>query len=404
MIFVDINGNIGDQLFQYATARSLSIDKNTDFLMDLSYYEENNSEKFQLNHFNINIEKQIDKKEIEKYSNVKTINERIPSENYVEYIKLNVPNENVYLKGKWENEKYFLHNIHYIKNDLKIITPPKDKYEKIINEINLKNDVCVSVMRNETMNSYSIAQEGICTENYYQNSMNLISHKIKNPTFIILTDDKKWVEKYINTNFSTKIIEFDDLKESFERLQLMTCYENFIIGNDNISWWGAWLSQNKNKTVFAPTPWFNSFTKQNVLCPDWIHIKSDRSDLFNNSSTTIFELKNEKALSKIKCEDIEKDIGHYGFKINISKSPTNMAFLLDNSVDEELIIELKLFSLKKGVIIIDYGEENNIALGYKKGHSIRYLHLFKISLSNLNLKFNDDTLSIENIIIKKIIK
>ena len=51
MIFVDINGNIGDQLFQYATARSLSIDKNTDFLMDLSYYEENNSEKFQLNHF-----------------------------------------------------------------------------------------------------------------------------------------------------------------------------------------------------------------------------------------------------------------------------------------------------------------------------------------------------------------
>ena len=33
-----MNGGLGNQLFQYATARSLSLDKNSDFLMNLSFY------------------------------------------------------------------------------------------------------------------------------------------------------------------------------------------------------------------------------------------------------------------------------------------------------------------------------------------------------------------------------
>ncbi|MDR0912688.1 MAG: hypothetical protein LBM96_08850, partial [Methanobrevibacter sp.] len=57
MITVKITGGLGNQLFQYATARSLAHDLNTELYLDISYYSNINLQehvKYLLNHFNIN--------------------------------------------------------------------------------------------------------------------------------------------------------------------------------------------------------------------------------------------------------------------------------------------------------------------------------------------------------------
>ena len=409
MIFVDIMGGLGNQLFQYATAKSLALDNDVDFLMNLSDYEKEDAKnvdhvEFKLNHFNVDFKKQIDDNGIKNYEDVKTIVEPLSSDNFAKFINLNNYSGNLYLKGYWQDERYFKHNASVIKNDLQVIDAPNKKNKKMLDEISSTNSVCLSFRRGEYLDPYFIAQFGVCTEEYYKNAIKLLTRKLDNPTFFIFSDDVEWIEENVKLDYPTIPVNFNGVGEEHEELRLMYSCNHFILANSSFSWWGAWLSKNKDKTVFAPTPWFNSYTKQSILCPDWIQLKCDRSDLFKKFNSKIFEIINSKDLDKIELKGFETGIGEYGLNLNSVSENARIIFKFDdsfkNSKDDEYLIEFKLFSNKKGLIKVDYGNQRKIALGYRKGYSNKYLHLRDITLKNLIFEISDDSLIIENIAIK----
>lgn len=409
MIFVDIMGGLGNQLFQYAAAKSLAIDKNTELLINLEDYEKEDAKKvdhveFKLNHFNIDLDNMITTPdEIKNYGNVNEIIEPLSSHNFVNYINLNKYESNIHLKGYWQDERYFKHNSNAIKHDLTITTPPNKRNKSLLDEINNSESICLSFRRGEYLDSYFIGQYGICTKDYYKNAIKFISKIVEKPVFFIFSDDTDWITDNVKLDYPTIPVNINGVGYEYEELRLMANCNHFILANSSFSWWGAWLSNNINKKVFAPTPWFNSFTKQHILCPDWIHLKCDRSDIFNQAEKKSFELITEKDLDYLQYKKIDKTIGKYGIKLLINKE-SQIKFNLDQqniSNNKEHIIEFKIYSENNGIIKVDYGERI-ITLGYEKGFSNKYLHLSEIDLNSIKLTFNDEKLSIDNITIKPV--
>jgi hypothetical protein len=182
-------------------------------------------------------------------------------------------NKNFSLSGFFQSEKYF---INYRKIVLKLFRFPivKNKlFENYLGLIKNKNSVAIHIRRGDYLNNPKARYfHGILGENYYKNSIRYIRSRVKNPLFFIFSDDVDLVKKTFFFFNNEKYI-FIDTKSSINDLHLMSNCKHFIIANSTFSWWGAWLSKNKNKIVCAPKKWVRArISTRDIIPENWIKI------------------------------------------------------------------------------------------------------------------------------------
>ena len=112
---------------------------------------------------------------------------------------------------------------------------------------------------------------------YYNKAISAIELKKSNLHYYIFSDQPNEVSKYIDLNRSQFTIVAHNIGDSnaYADLWLMSLCSNFIIANSTFSWWGAWLSNNPNKLVYAPNIKKSGITSWGFigLIPDnWILI------------------------------------------------------------------------------------------------------------------------------------
>ena len=93
---------------------------------------------------------------------------------------------------------------------------------------------------------------------FYYKAIEYLENKLNdNITYLVFSDDIKWCKE----NFNKKKFVFIDGEESdkdYLELYLMSLCKNFIIPNSTFSWWGCYLSKNKNKIIISPKLWFKN--------------------------------------------------------------------------------------------------------------------------------------------------
>lgn len=138
-----------------------------------------------------------------------------------------------------------------------------------MNKILQNNSVSIHIRRKDYLNkTNSVVYGNICNEKYYYDAIQTIRGNIKNPVFMIFTDDPEWVNK--SQLFKDMIIvsgkyNGDELMD----LYLMTQCSSHIIANSSFSWWGAWLSDEKKGIVIAPSRWFNNHEQTDMIPKRW---------------------------------------------------------------------------------------------------------------------------------------
>jgi len=276
MIHIRIRGGLGNQMFQYATARHLSYKYNTDLALNTEYFyntpKKDVKRKYQLDVFNI--DKNI-KTETKVNPIIKLI-QKIFLKFFGDKIQISIANLilkiklSVYLNGYFQNEKYF--------SDIRAILLKEFTLNKEINEetkktkeIILKSEaVCLNVRRGDYLRPDYLKIYGICSMEYYTKALEYIKQRVENPLICIFSDDPEWVKK----EFKIDNVLFTDNRtiSDYEQMYLMSLCKHNIMANSSFSWWGAWLNQNPNKIVIGPKQWLvnKSSEELDIMPKDWI--------------------------------------------------------------------------------------------------------------------------------------
>jgi hypothetical protein len=295
MIIIKLQGGLGNQMFQYAIGRKLSILNKTELKLDLSFLLDRTPRSnftyrdYNLNIFNLKIESATSE-EIKPFVNHldNKIKRKIYSylflgknKKYIYEKQLTCdPNifkltGNIYLDGYWQTEKYFSDIKNILYNDFNIKIPQDEKNQEITKIIKNSNSVSIHTRRGDYItNKQTYNVHGICDLDYYYNCVNLLLKQIENPHFFIFSDDHKWAKENLKLDYLMTFIDHNNASKNYEDLRLMSQCKHNIIANSSFSWWGAWLNKNPDKIVYAPQKWFNDSSRDTKdLIPDqWIKV------------------------------------------------------------------------------------------------------------------------------------
>ena len=261
-MYLLILGGLGNQLFQLAFAKYLSLKFNKKiFLIDCTGFAKK-KRKWELHNIKIKSNKiakliiffiyYLSKLNISLYRKFNFIFlKSFFFENEKTYLTNRAP---LVLYGYWQNNVYLKNTIIFIKNKImNNLSKNKILFNNfMINKNNKNIYVAIHVRRDDYFSSKD-SIHGVCTPLWYLRAFNKLKNNINNLVPIIFTDDVNFVRCKININ--AHIWKSSSTESNFSDLAVMSMCDHFIISNSTYSWWAAWLSKNRNKKVVVPKFW-----------------------------------------------------------------------------------------------------------------------------------------------------
>lgn len=192
---------------------------------------------------------------------------------YDERVFINTRDE--YLIGYWQTEHYFRPiRQEIIKAFAFPLFEADSKNDVLSKELQQRCSVALHIRRGDYLKISNTS--GICTINYYKKAITHIKKSTSADLFSIFSDDIDWCIEQLGSiigKTDIRFVNWNKGKESFRDMQLMSLCKHNIIANSSFSWWGAWLNQNPDKIVIAPSRWMNSEGWSEIIPDGWIRIQ-----------------------------------------------------------------------------------------------------------------------------------
>ena len=286
---------IGNQLFMYANAYSLSKSYNYQLFIDNTsgYFKKKDQLRtYELNNFHIeenlatsdlkfdthskNLKRKILIK-LDKFRKYRSfILEKKDANKKTFFTKINLDNysNKLFLEGHFESEKYF----YEYKDDLKKIFKVKNNLLEnnnlYMNDIKNNNSVSICIRQNRysegrLKNNDKSLKFTKDTIDYIHRAITYIKKKIDNPMFFVWSNDFKNLREHFNEK--EYVFVENSINKSLNDFHLFNFSKHFIVGPTSFHWWGAWLNNNPNKICLRPKN-INPSNNNDFWPSDWIPI------------------------------------------------------------------------------------------------------------------------------------
>lgn len=283
MIYLRLDGRIGNQLFMYSFARNISEKRENELIViddkevikknyrnSLMDYELTNvkyvhdhkllysAEFFKQNlifFFYRVVRKKMSfnrrfafEKKYQKFFNK---NGLILCENgYLEY---EIPaTKNVFINGYFQADKYFEDIRQDVIKVLSLSNKTLELFFPDVVKIRNRNSVCISI---KVQHNVGNSMYDVCNDGYWQKAIEYICNNVENPLFFICSDDVEYVKNHLIDCTKYDAVYQDPKIPVNVSLAIMGKCKNFVIGNTTFGWWAQYLSDYEKKIVVAPSKW-----------------------------------------------------------------------------------------------------------------------------------------------------
>lgn len=255
MISAELNGGLGNQMFQIATTYVLALQNG-----DQCGFNFANKPMFQGqwgNAYRRNIFKKL-RPLPPRWRPVYIYRERGLGYQRIPYYK------KMLLRGYFSDERYFgdyRKEIVKLFSDEETIKLMRESYYPL-----LKNSASYHVRRGDYMQFPDVYVT--LGEDYYGAALKHIESRHKIENILVFSDDIQWCKE----NLSDPRMTFVEDQPDYMDLYLMSLCDHNIMANSSFSWWGAYLNTNPDKIVCAPRIWFKDkgpANAEHLFCKNW---------------------------------------------------------------------------------------------------------------------------------------
>lgn len=293
MIYADLKGRLGNQMFIYAFAYTLSKENKDEGIRFcgaksgncLVNYRLRNVDSVEIKAYSMPLTSKALMKlyaKKEKHSGRTELYEfegkhkalytakglYLCQNGYLAFKRDDCKKSDIFINGFFQSEKYF----EKVKNEIREIFTPTNPVGganlPLFHEIqDTPEAVCVDFRLGDYMNN---PLHGLCTFDYYKRAIEYMKSKLKHPIFYVFSTDIDYVEKQLKNCVGGHFVFEDGRNSDYEKLRLMSSCKHFIITNSTYDWWAQYLSENTEKIVVAPSKWFAQKCPCDIYLNNWI--------------------------------------------------------------------------------------------------------------------------------------
>lgn len=276
-VIVQLLGGLGNQMFQYALGRAISLRTGAPLLLDrnvIRFARQETPRSYDLDIFEMQ-PTFATRADISAYHShgaglvgkiAYRLRGRLRTPEIVhqthfayqpEILKLQPP---LYLAGLWQSYQYFADIEDVLRKDFKFrdeLPPPAAVYA---HDLARPGAVCLHVRRGDYTEPKHAKFIGLSSIDYYRRAIARVREFVEQPVFFIFSDDLDWCRTNLHwLGGAARFVDYEvppGAKVHAADLQLMACAEYFITANSTFSWWAAWLAGARAKLVVTPREWF----------------------------------------------------------------------------------------------------------------------------------------------------
>ena len=243
MIYVELYGRLGNNLFQTAAAATLAKNYGTGFLPISKTKDCIDG----LKPFYDNVYRNVPKPVL--------MTKEFPFElREASHFYHPIPfKDGMLLRGYYQSYKYF--DSDYIRELFSASDEIKEEIYDKYPMLREKEVTSINVRRGDYL--LLIDTFPICGMSYFKQAIEKIGSQ---GCFIVTSDDIQWCKKQFGKLKGNFI--FVENEPTYIDFYIPTLCKNNIISNGTFSWWGAFLNQSPDKRVIKPKNWFYHFDRK----------------------------------------------------------------------------------------------------------------------------------------------